>query len=279
LSHPAIPQIFITDTVAVPAGDWPELQVVSMARLPARWSTLKPEVGGDMSPRVFKDRSEAGRELAARLQKYADRPDVLVLALPRGGVPVGYEVARALHAPLDVFVVRKLGVPGHEEFAMGAVASAGVRVLNEQVVKALRIPDYVIDAVATWEQQELERRERDYRGNRPLPDVRGKSVILVDDGLATGATMLAAVKALRQLGPARIVVAVPVASPDTCELLKDEVDEVVCAVTPEPFYAVGLWYRDFPQTSDEEVRELLQQSAAVTGGRGDGRTGGQVVRR
>ena len=232
-----------------------------------------------MSPRVFKDRSEAGRELAARLQKYADRPDVLVLALPRGGVPVGYEVARALHAPLDVFVVRKLGVPGHEEFAMGAAASGGVRVLNEQVVKALRIPDYVIDAVAMWEQQELERRERTYRGNRPLPDVRDKSVILVDDGLATGATMLAAVKALRQLGPARIVVAVPVASPDTCELLKDEVDEVVCAVTPEPFYAVGLWYRDFPQTSDEEVRELLQQSAALTGGPADGRTGGQVVRR
>jgi putative phosphoribosyl transferase len=215
-----------------------------------------------MSPRLFKDRSEAGRELAATLQKYSGRQDVLVLALPRGGVPVGYEVARALHAPIDVFVVRKLGVPGHEEFAMGAVASGGVRVLNEQVVNVLRIPDYVIDAVAAWEQQELDRRERTYRANRPLPDVRGKTVILVDDGLATGSTMLAAVKALRQLKPARIVVAVPVASPDTCELLKDEVDEVVCAVTPEPFYAVGLWYQDFSQTSDEEVRGLLLQSSA-----------------
>jgi putative phosphoribosyl transferase len=215
-----------------------------------------------MSPRLFKDRSEAGRELAARLQHYAGHADVLVLALPRGGVPIGYEVARALHAPMDVFVVRKLGVPGHEEFAMGAVASGGVRVLNEQVVNVLGIPDYVIDAVAGWEEQELERRERTYRGNRPLPDARRKTVILVDDGLATGSTMLAAVKALRQLKPARIVVAVPVASPDTCELLKEEVDEVVCAVTPEPFYAVGLWYQDFSQTSDEEVRELLLRSDA-----------------
>jgi putative phosphoribosyl transferase len=215
-----------------------------------------------MSPRVFRDRDEAGRLLAARLAGYADRPDVLVLALPRGGVPIGYEVARALHIPLDVFIVRKLGVPGHEEFAMGAVASGGVRVINDQVVKALRIPDYVIDAVAQWEQQEVERRERLYRGNRPPPDVHGKTVILVDDGLATGSTMLAAVEALRRLGPARIIVAVPVASPDTCELLKEKVDEVVCAVTPEPFYAVGLWYEDFSQVSDEEVRELLQQSAS-----------------
>jgi putative phosphoribosyl transferase len=215
-----------------------------------------------MSPRVFRDRDEAGRLLAARLAGYADRPDVLVLALPRGGVPIGYEVARALHVPLDVFIVRKLGVPGHEEFAMGAVASGGVRVINDQVVKALRIPDYVIDAVAQWEQQEVERRERLYRGNRPPPDVHGKTVILVDDGLATGSTMLAAVEALRRLGPARIIVAVPVASPDTCELLKEKVDEVVCAVTPEPFYAVGLWYEDFSQVSDEEVRELLQQSAS-----------------
>lgn len=214
-----------------------------------------------MSPQIFTDRSEAGRQLAARLEKYADRADVLVLALPRGGVPVGYEVARALHAPMEVFIVRKLGVPGHEEFAMGAVATGGVRVLNDQVVSALGIPEYVIDAVAVWEQQELERRERTYRGNRPPPDVREKTVILVDDGLATGSTMLAAVKALHKLGPARIVVAVPVASPDTCELLKTEVDDVVCAVTPEPFYAVGLWYRDFSQTTDEEVRELLQQSA------------------
>jgi putative phosphoribosyl transferase len=215
-----------------------------------------------MSPQLFRDRTEAGRQLAARLAQYADRPDVLVLALPRGGVPVGYEVARALHVPMDVFIVRKLGVPGHEELAMGAVASGGVRVLNDQVVRGLGIPDYVIDAVAGWEQQELERRERLYRGQRPPPDVRGKTVILVDDGLATGSTMLAAVRALRLLGPARVVVAVPVASPDTCELLKSEVDEVVCAVTPDPFYAVGLWYRNFSQTTDEEVRELLEQSAS-----------------
>ena len=215
-----------------------------------------------MSPQIFRDRTEAGRQLAARLAQYADRPDVLVLALPRGGVPVGYEVARALHVPMDVFIVRKLGVPGHEELAMGAVATGGVRVLNDQVVQGLGIPDYVIDAVADWEQREIQRRERLYRGQRPPPDVRGKTVILVDDGLATGSTMLAAVRALRQLGPARIVVAVPVASRDTCELLKSEVDEVLCAVTPEPFYAVGLWYRNFSQTTDEEVRELLEQSTA-----------------
>jgi putative phosphoribosyl transferase len=218
-----------------------------------------------MSPRLFRDRSEAGRRLAARLAEYADRPDVLVLALPRGGVPVGYEVATALHAPMDVFIVRKLGVPGHEEFAMGAVATGGVRVLNDQVVRALRIPNYVIDAVASWEQEELTRRERLYRGDRPPPDVRGKTVILVDDGLATGSTMLAAVQALRRQGPARIVMAVPVASPDTCELLKEEVDEVVCAATPEPFYAVGLWYQDFSQTTDEEVRELLARSTTGVG--------------
>jgi putative phosphoribosyl transferase len=215
-----------------------------------------------MSPRVFRDRTEAGKLLAAKLTQYAGRPDVLVLALPRGGVPVGHQVARALHAPMDVFIVRKLGVPGHEEFAMGAVATGGVRVLNEQVVNALGIPDYVIEAVAAWEQRELERRERLYRGNRPPPEVRGKTVILIDDGLATGSTMLAAVQALRKLGPARIVVAVPVASPDTCELLKSEVDEIVCAATPEPFYAVGLWYQDFSQTTDEEVRELLERTAA-----------------
>jgi putative phosphoribosyl transferase len=215
-----------------------------------------------MSPRLFRDRTDAGRLLAARLEEYAGKPDVIVLALPRGGVPVAYEVARALHAPMDVFVVRKLGIPGQEELAMGAVATGGVRVLNDQVVRGLGIPDYVIDAVVNWETKELKRRERVYRGDRPPPDVRGKTVILVDDGLATGSTMLAAVRALRQQGPARIVVAVPVASPDTCELVKAHVDEVVCAATPEPFYAVGLWYRDFSQTTDEEVRELLQRSAA-----------------
>lgn len=219
-----------------------------------------------MSPRLFRNRSEAGRIIAQRLKHYADRPGVLVLALPRGGVPVGYEVAKALHTPLDVFVVRKLGIPGHEELAMGAVATGGVRVLNDQVVRGLGIPEHVIHAVANWELQELERRERVYRGERPAPDVRGKTVILVDDGLATGSTMLAAVQALRKLGPARIVVAVPVASPDTCDLLTEYVDETVWGVTPEPFYAVGLWYRDFSQTSDDEVRELLESSVAKAGG-------------
>jgi predicted phosphoribosyltransferase len=203
--------------------------------------------------------------LAARLEKYAGKPDVMVLALPRGGVPVAFEVARVLHAPMDVFIVRKLGVPGHEELAMGAVASGGVRVLNDHVVAGLGIPEYVIDAVVKWETEELKRRERLYRGNRPPADVRGKTVILVDDGLATGSTMLAAVQALRQQGPARIVVAVPVASPDTCELMKAYVDEIVCAATPEPFYAVGLWYEDFSQTTDEEVRELLARSGAKVG--------------
>ena len=210
-----------------------------------------------MTARLFRDRADAGRQLAARLKPYAGTPDVMVLALPRGGVPVAYEVARALHAPMDVFIVRKLGVPGQEELAMGAVATGGVRVLNHQVVNALGIPDYVIDAVVKWETDELKRREQLYRGHRPPPNVPGKTVILVDDGLATGSTMLAAVRALREQGPARIVVAVPVASPDTCELLKTHVDEVVCAATQEPFYAVGFWYRDFAQTTDEEVRGLL----------------------
>ena len=211
----------------------------------------------------FHDRREAGRLLAEKLTAYADRPDVLVLALPRGGVPVAYEVARALRAPLDVFIVRKLGVPGYEELAMGAVATGGVRVLNDQVVNGLRIPDYVIDAVTAWEQQELARRESLYRGERPPPDVRGKTVILVDDGLATGSTMQAAVAALRQQQPARIVVAVPTAAPETCDALRTEVDEVICAITPEPFHSVGLWYKDFSQTTDDEVRELLARAEHV----------------
>lgn len=210
----------------------------------------------------FRDRRKAGQRLAAKLAAYANRPDVMVLALPRGGVPVAYEVARALHAPLDVFLVRKLGVPGHEELAMGAVATGGVRVLNEHVVNGLRIPNDVIDAVAQWEEQELKRREDLYRGDRPPPDVRGRTVILVDDGLATGATMLAAIKALRQQQPARIVVAVPTGAPDTCDQLRAVADEVICAITPEPFSAVGLWYEDFSQTTDEEVRELLAGAAA-----------------
>jgi erythromycin esterase-like protein/predicted phosphoribosyltransferase len=205
----------------------------------------------------FRDRSEAGRLLAEKLTAYANRPDVLVLALPRGGVPVAYEVARALNAPLDVFVVRKLGIPGYEELAMGALATGGVRVLNDDVVERLRIPNYVIDAVAAQEQQELTRRERLYRGGRPPPDVRGRTVILVDDGLATGATMHAAIQALRQLQPGRIVVAVPTAAPETCEALRAEVDEVICTITPEPFHAVGRWYENFSQTTDEEVRDLL----------------------
>src|SRR6202171_6330689 len=210
-----------------------------------------------MEPERFRNRNEAGRLLAKKLTAYANRPDVLVLALPRGGVPVAYEVARALGAPLDVFVVRKLGIPGYEELAMGAVATGGARVLNKQIVGRLGIPDYLIEAVAAREQQELARRERLYRGGRPPPDVRGRTVILVDDGLATGATMHAAIAALRQLQPAHIAVAVPTASPETCEELKAEVDEVVCAITPEPFHAVGYWYEDFTQTTDQEGRELL----------------------
>jgi putative phosphoribosyl transferase len=209
---------------------------------------------------LFQDRADGGRVLAERLGRYAGRDDLLVLALPRGGVPVGYEVARALDAPLDVFVVRKLGVPGHEELAMGAIASGGVRVLNEDVVRGIGIADEVIDRVAEAEQRELERREWQYRGDRPSAAVRDQTVILVDDGLATGSTMRAAVAALRRLGPNRIVVAVPVAARPTCEELREEADEVVCAEMPEPFYAVGLWYRDFSQTSDAEVDELLERA-------------------
>lgn len=210
---------------------------------------------------IFRDRTEAGRRLAARLMNYANRPDVLVLALPRGGVPVAFEVATALHAPLDLFLVRKLGVPGHEELAMGAIATGGVRVLNDEVLRYLGVPGEVIDAVASKEQRELERRERLYRDDRPPPDVRGKTVILVDDGLATGSTMRAAAAALRQQQPAQIVIAVPVAAPQTCDEFRSEVDEIVCAVTPEPFHAVGLWYEDFSQTTDEEVRDLLERAA------------------
>jgi predicted phosphoribosyltransferase len=215
-----------------------------------------------MNPARFRDRRDAGRRLAEKLGRYADRSDLLLLALPRGGVPVGYEVARALRAPLDVFLVRKLGVPGHEELAMGAVASGGVRVLNDEIVKGLGIPEPVIEAVAAEEQQELTRRERLYRDGRPPPDLRGRTVILVDDGLATGATMRAAVEAARQQHPARIIVAVPTASPDICEALKKEADDVVSVILPEPFFAVGQWYDDFTQTTDEEVRDLLARQAS-----------------
>jgi len=211
----------------------------------------------------FKDRAEAGRVLAAYLDRYEDRPDVLVLALPRGGVPVAYEVAQALQAPLDLFLVRKLGVPGHEELAMGAIATGGVIVLNSGVVEGLGIPEEVVGEVAARERQELERRERAYRNGRPPPEVAGRTVILVDDGLATGSTMRAAVEALHRLQPARIVVAVPVGSAETCMGLRAEADEVVCARTPEPFHAVGLWYEDFRPTTDDEVRELLRRETHV----------------
>ena len=204
----------------------------------------------------FRDRRHAGQALAKTLEHYGDRPDVIVLALPRGGVPVAYEVARALHAPLDVFIVRKLGVPGHEEYAMGAIASGGVRVLNPQVAD-LRIPQSAIDAVAEREERELGRREALYRGDRPPLVLEERTVILVDDGLATGSTMRAAATAVKQLKPRRIVIAVPVGAPDTCQDFRAQVDEVVCGITPEPFRAVGLWYEDFSQTSDDEVRELL----------------------
>ena len=212
-----------------------------------------------VKPGLFRDRRDAGRLLAEKLAAYANRPDALVLALPRGGVPVAYEVARALGAPLDDFVVRKLGVPGYEELAMGAVATGGVRVLNDQLVERLGIPEQMIDAVAARELQELARRERRYRGGRPPPDVRGRTVILVDDGLATGATMHAAIEALRQQKPTRIVVAVPTASPETCEEMKTKADDVICAITPAPFQAVGCWYQDFSQTTDEEVEALLSR--------------------
>lgn len=210
--------------------------------------------------KLYRDRFEAGRLLATKLTAYAHRQDVLVLALPRGGVPVAYEVAKALKAPLDVFVVRKLGVPGHEELAMGAIATGGIRVLNEEVVHMLRIPHSVINAVAAQEQQELERREHLYRDDRPPPDVSGRTVILVDDGLATGSTMRAAIEALRRQHPAHIVVAVPVAAPSTCDEFRAEVDDIICAKTPEPFYGVGYWYEDFSQTTDKEVHDLLAQA-------------------
>jgi putative phosphoribosyl transferase len=208
----------------------------------------------------YHDRGEAGRQLATMLTTYADRPDTLVLALPRGGVPVAYEVATELHAPLDVFLVRKLGVPGNEELAMGAIASGGVCVLNEGVVRALNIPDHVIASVARREQQELRRREQLYRDNRPPLDVSDRVVILVDDGLATGATMRAAVRALQHQGPARLVVAVPVAAPEIYNEFHAIVDEIVCAQTPDPFFGVGWWYEDFAQTTDQQVHDLLASS-------------------
>lgn len=207
---------------------------------------------------IFRDRADAGRNLAEELTEYAGLDDVQILALPRGGVPVAFEVAERLGAPLDVFLVRKLGVPGHEELAMGAIASGGTRVLNEDVVGPLRIPGAVIDSVAEIEQMELERREDAYRDARPPPQIAGKIVILIDDGLATGATMRAAALAIRERKPQKLVIAVPVSSPRTCQEFETEADAIVCAVTPEPFHGVGMWYRDFSQTTDDEVRELLR---------------------
>jgi putative phosphoribosyl transferase len=211
--------------------------------------------------RAFANRTEAGRLLTEKLGEYADRDDVIVLGLPRGGVPVAYEVAKRLHVPLDVFIVRKLGVPGFEELAAGAIASGGVRVFNEDVMRAIPHANEAIEVVTARETAELERREQIYRGGRPPPELRDRIVILVDDGLATGATMRAAVKALRQSGAAKIVVAVPVGPPDTCRELEQEADETICLSTPEFFQAVGQYYEDFSQTSDEDVRELLASAA------------------
>ena len=206
----------------------------------------------------FHDRKEAGKLLAAKLTAYANKQDVIVLALPRGGVPVGFEIAQALHVPLDVIVVRKLGVPGQEELAMGAIATGGVRILNNDVVQFLDIPNELIDKIAVNEQHELERRELLYRGDRPAYDISGRTVILVDDGIATGATMHAAVAAIKQRQPSRIIIAVPTAAPSTCDEFAVEVDELVCVIRPEPFIAVSYWYRQFSQTSDDEVRRLLE---------------------
>lgn len=208
--------------------------------------------------RAFTNRSEAGAALAARLQSYAGRDDVVVLALPRGGVPVGYEVAMALGAPLDVFTVRKLGVPGHAELAMGAIASGGVQVLNDEVINWLRPSAHVVEAVARAELAELDRRDRLYRGGRPLLPLDGRVAILVDDGLATGSTMRAAVQAVRQLRAARVVAAAPVGARDTCDALRLVADDIVCVLSPDRFVAVGAWYLDFSETSDDEVRRLLR---------------------
>lgn len=210
--------------------------------------------------RIFKDRHDAGVQLTAKLGTYGNDPTVLVLGLPRGGVPVAYEVARGLRAPLDVFVVRKLGVPGHRELAMGAIASGGMRVLNQDVLAALNISNAMIEMVAEQEQKELERQERAYRGNSPFPALEGRKLIVVDDGLATGSTMRAAVRALRQGNPERIVVAAPVAAAETYRSLSKEADGVVCCEVPESFYAVSVWYEEFGQTSDEEVRSLLESA-------------------
>jgi len=208
----------------------------------------------------FTDRKDAGRILAQKLSAYAKQTDVIVLALPRGGVPVAYEVAMALHAPLDIFLVRKLGLPGRDELAIGAIASGGIRVLNDEIIRVLSVPEEVINIVARNELQELQRREHNYRGNCPPPEIRGRKIILVDDGLATGASMRAAVVGVRAQHPTRIVIAVPAAAPELCDAFKFEVDEMVCGMTPEPFYGLSRWYEDFSQTTDAEVRMFLEEA-------------------
>ncbi|RPJ25772.1 MAG: phosphoribosyltransferase [Chloroflexi bacterium] len=208
----------------------------------------------------FKDRRGAGRILAQKLSAYAGRSDVIISALPRGGVPVAYEVALALNAPLDIFIVRKLGLPGQKELAIGAIASGGIRVLNEDIIRALAVPEEVVNLVARQELQELERREQIYRGDRPALEIRDRIVIVIDDGLATGASMRAAVTGLRTRHPARIVIAVPAAAPETCDAFKFEVDEIVCTITPQPFEGVGRWYEDFTQITDEQVRAFLEEA-------------------
>jgi len=235
------------------------MDVLSLAEY-SRREAARGRVPAENSMVPFRNRADAGHLLAERLAKYADRPDVTVLALPRGGVPVGYEVARALRAPLDVFVVRKLGVPGQEELALGAIASGGVQVLNDEVVRGLRIPEALIDAVAAREQRELERREQAYRGGRPAPPVRGRTGILVDDGVATGSTMMAAIQALRQLGAGRIVAAAATAARSAAQALRSAADEWVAVRTPADFGGVGQWYEDFSQTTDEDVCGLLRNA-------------------
>ena len=213
---------------------------------------------------IFRNRTDAGKILAAKLRPYALRQDVVVLALPRGGVPVAFEVAEELNAPLDVIIVQKLGTPGQEELAMGAIASGNVKIFNHRVLDQLDISQSQMDSAISGAQEELQRRERFYRGGRPSIDVQGRTVILIDDGLATGSSMRAAAGAIRQRQPAQLVLAVPVASLATCDELQGEFDEVVCAVTPERFYAVGQWYQEFSQTTDQEVRDLLARAAART---------------
>jgi predicted phosphoribosyltransferase len=230
------------------------------ARRVCRADTSEPVDQASQFEVIYRDRFEAGTALAELVSRFSDREDAVVLALPRGGVPIGYQIAKRLRVPLDVFVVRKLGVPFQPELAMGAIATGGIRVLNDSIVRELGIPPEVIDAVAKKEEQELQRRERDYRGDRPALQIRGKTLILVDDGLATGTSMRSAVEALRQQGPARLIVAVPVASRETCESFQNLADEVICAATPMPFVAVGQWYTQFDQTSDAEVRELLARA-------------------